>query len=299
MDQKFKSGFVAIIGRSNVGKSTLLNTMIGDKVVIVSDKPQTTRNRIQCVLTRETYQIVFIDTPGIHKARNKLGEYMVKTATSTLDEVDVIVLVLDIADGIGVGDKKIIEMLKEVQTPIIVALNKADKLSSQELSKRIEEFKREYKIDDFVAVSALLGVNLDQLESKILEHLDEGPKYYPDDMITDQPERVIIAELIREKALELLREEIPHGIGVEITGIREREDQDLIDIFATIYVEKKSHKGIVIGKRGQMLKQIGQKARRDIEHLLGTQVYIELWVKITEDWRNNITALRNLGYDDR
>jgi len=299
MDQKFKSGFVAVIGRSNVGKSTLLNTLIGEKVAIVSDKPQTTRNRIHCVLTREHYQIVFIDTPGIHRAKNKLSEYMVKTATSTLDEVDVIVLMLDIADGIGPGDRSIIEMLKNVQTPVIVALNKADRLSSEELSKRMEEFKTEFNMDNHIAVSALLGTNLDQLESKIVEHLDEGPKYYPDDMITDQPERVIISELIREKALELLREEIPHGIGVEITEINEREDQQLIDIYATIYVEKKSHKGIVIGKRGQMLKQIGQRARRDIENLLGTKVYLELWVKITEDWRNNIIALRNLGYDDR
>ena len=299
MDQKFKSGFVAVIGRSNVGKSTLLNTLIGEKVAIVSDKPQTTRNRIHCVLTREHYQIVFIDTPGIHRAKNKLSEYMVKTATSTLDEVDVIVLMLDIADGIGPGDRSIIEMLKNVQTPVIVALNKADRLSSEELSKRMEEFKTEFNMDNHITVSALLGTNLDQLESKIVEHLDEGPKYYPDDMITDQPERVIISELIREKALELLREEIPHGIGVEITEINEREDQQLIDIYATIYVEKKSHKGIVIGKRGQMLKQIGQRARRDIENLLGTKVYLELWVKITEDWRNNIIALRNLGYDDR
>lgn len=299
MNQKFKSGFVAVIGRSNVGKSTLLNTLIGEKVAIVSDKPQTTRNRIHCVLTREHYQIVFIDTPGIHRAKNKLSEYMVKTATSTLDEVDVIVLMLDIADGIGPGDRNILEMLQNVQTPIIVALNKADRLSPEELSKRIEEFKTEFNIDNYIAVSALLGTNLDQLESKILEHLDEGPKYYPDDMITDQPERVIIAELIREKALELLREEIPHGIGVEITSISEREEQQLIDIYATIYVEKKSHKGIVIGKRGQMLKQIGQRARRDIENLLGTKVYLELWVKVTEDWRNNIVALRNLGYDDR
>ncbi|NLN41472.1 MAG: GTPase Era [Clostridiales bacterium] len=300
MDQKFKSGFVAVIGRSNVGKSTLLNTLVGEKIAIVSDKPQTTRNRIHCVLTREHYQIVFIDTPGIHRAKNKLSEYMVKTATSTLDEVDVIVLVLDIADGIGAGDRNIIEMLQDVQTPVIVALNKADRLSSEELSKRIEKFRTEFNnLDNYVAVSALLGTNLDQLEGEILEHLDEGPKYYPDDMITDQPERVIIAELIREKALELLREEIPHGIGVEITSIRERKDQPLIDIYATIYVEKKSHKGIVIGKRGQMLKQIGQRARKDIENLLGTKVYLELWVKVTEDWRNSIIALRNLGYDDR
>lgn len=298
MEQKFKSGFVAVIGRSNVGKSTLLNRIIGDKIAIVSDKPQTTRNQIQCVLTRDQYQIVFIDTPGIHKAKNKLSQYMVKTAMNTLDEVDVILLVLDIGDGIGSGDKRIIEILKDARSPVIVVLNKADKLSSDQLSRRLDEFGTDFGFDDFLTVSALMGTNLDQLEIRILKYLEEGPKYYPDDMITDQPERVIIAELIREKALELLREEIPHGIGVEIASIEEREDQDLVDIHATIYVEKKSHKGMVIGKRGQMLKEIGKRARWDIERLLGTKVYLELWVKITEDWRNSVRALKDLGYDE-
>lgn len=298
MEQKFKSGFVAVIGRSNVGKSTLLNSLIGNKIAIVSDKPQTTRNRIQCVLTRDEYQIVFIDTPGIHKAKNKLSEHMVKAAINSLDGVDAILLVLDIGDGIGNGDKKIMEMIKDVHSPVIVVLNKVDKLSPDELSKRLDDFKRDYDFENFLTISALRGTNLDQLENEVSKHLEEGPKYYPDDMITDQPERVIIAELIREKALELLREEIPHGIGVDVTSIEEREGKDLMDIQGTIYVEKKSHKGMVIGKRGKMLKEIGKKARQDIERLLGTQVYLELWVKISKDWRNSTRILRELGYDD-
>lgn len=296
MEKGFRSGFVAVVGRPNVGKSTLLNTIIGQKIAIVSDKPQTTRNQIQCVLTRNNYQIIFIDTPGIHRAKNKLGEYMVKTAVNAFDEVDVILLVLDIADGIRGGDKKIMEMLQGVKSPIIVVLNKADQLTPEELTNEIESFKSNFNFSNYLPVSALHGRNLDQLENRILEYLEEGPKYYPDDMITDQPERVIIAELIREKALGLLREEIPHGVGVEITNISEREDQQLMDIHATIYVEKKSHKGIVIGKGGRMLKEIGQRAREDIEGLLGVQVYLELWIKITEDWRNSSRVLRNLGY---
>ena len=296
MEKGFRSGFIAVVGRPNVGKSTLLNTIIGQKIAIVSDKPQTTRNQIQCVLTRNNYQIIFIDTPGIHRAKNKLGEYMVKTAVNAFDEVDVILLVLDIADGIRGGDKKIMEMLQGVKSPIIVVLNKADQLTPEELTYEIESFKSNFNFSNYLPVSALHGRNLDQLENRILEYLEEGPKYYPDDMITDQPERVIIAELIREKALGLLREEIPHGVGVEITNISEREDQQLMDIHATIYVEKKSHKGIVIGKGGRMLKEIGQRAREDIEGLLGVQVYLELWIKITEDWRNSSRVLRNLGY---
>jgi GTP-binding protein Era len=296
MENGFRSGFVAVVGRPNVGKSTLLNTIIGQKVVIVSDKPQTTRNQIQCVLTRDSYQIVFIDTPGIHRAKNKLGEYMVKTAVNAFDEVDVILLVLDIADGIKGGDKRIMEMLQGVKAPIIVALNKADRLTSEELTNEIDNFKTNFEFSNYLPVSALLGTNLDQLESRILEYIDEGPKYYPDDMITDQPERVIIAELIREKALGLLREEIPHGVGVGITSISERQDQQLMDIHATIYVEKKSHKGIVIGKGGRMLKEIGKRARKDIEGLLGVQVYLELWIKVTEDWRNSPRVLKDLGY---
>ncbi|HZJ82791.1 MAG TPA: GTPase Era [Clostridia bacterium] len=297
MDQKFKSGFVAVIGRSNVGKSTLMNTIIGEKIAIVSDKPQTTRNRIHGVLTRDEYQIIFVDTPGIHKARNKLGEYMVKSAMNSLSGVDVVLLVIDIADGIGGGDRRIMKMLQDSKLPVIVALNKSDMLSQEELETAIKSFKINFPFDNFLAVSALVGTNLDQLEDRLCKYLIEGPKYYPDDMITDQPERVIISELIREKALQLLKEEIPHGIGVEIMSIEERENRDITHIHATIYVEKKSHKGIVIGKKGLMLKDIGQRARQDIERLLGTKIYLELWVSITEDWRNRARTLRDLGYD--
>lgn len=297
MDQKFKSGFVAVIGRSNVGKSTLMNTIIGEKIAIVSDKPQTTRNRIHGVLTRDEYQIIFVDTPGIHKARNKLGEYMVKSAMNSLSGVDVVLLVIDIADGIGGGDRRIMKMLQDSKLPVIVALNKSDMLSQEELETAIKSFKINFPFDNFLAVSALVGTNLDQLEDRLCKYLIEGPKYYPDDMITDQPERVIISELIREKALQLLKEEIPHGIGVEIMSIEERENRDITHIHATIYVEKKSHKGIVIGKKGLMLKDIGQRARQDIERLLGTKIYLELWVSITEDWRNRARTLRELGYD--
>lgn len=297
MEQKFRSGFVAVVGRSNVGKSTLMNAIIGEKIAIVSDKPQTTRNRIHGVLTKDEYQIIFVDTPGIHKARNRLGEYMVKSAMSALSGVDVILLVLDIGDGIGGGDRRIMDMLKDSKIPVIVALNKKDMLSSDELASVIKGFRINFPFDNFLDVSALMGTNLDELENRLSKNLVEGPKYYPDDMITDQPERVIISELIREKALELLMEEIPHGIGVEIMSIEERKDRDLTHIHATIYVEKKSHKGMVIGKKGLMLKKIGQKAREDIERLLGTKVYLELWVSITEDWRNRARTLRDLGYD--
>lgn len=297
MKREYRSGFVAIIGRPNVGKSTLMNKMIGEKIAIISDKPQTTRSRIHCVLTREEYQIVFVDTPGLHKPKNRLGEYMVNTAMSTLNEVDVIIFVVDIAAGVGSGDKKIAETLADVDTPVIVAFNKADKLSSEDIEKEINKFKQFYNFSDGLVISALTGKNLDELESKIVSYLPEGPQYYPETMVTDQPERLIIAEMIREKALQLLKEEVPHGIGVEIMAMKEREDKPLMDIHAIIHCEKKSHKAIIIGKGGKMLKQIGQKARMDIENLLGIKVYLDIWVKVSEDWRNNQRALRELGYE--
>lgn len=297
MGQEFRSGFAVIIGRANVGKSTLLNAMIGEKVAIISDKPQTTRNRIHGVLTRPDYQIIFIDTPGIHNPKTKLGEYMVRSAIGAMDEVDVILFMLDIEDGIGYGDKKIADSLKDAQAPVIVIFNKIDQVSPATSAERIQAFMDEYDFKDLISISALTGYQVDKLEEMILSNFEEGPKYYPDDMITDQPERVIIAELIREKALELLKEEVPHGIGVEIMHIQEREEKPLMEIHATIYVERKSHKAIVIGKGGQMLKEIGQKARADIEGLLGIKVYLELWVKVTEDWRNSVRTLKNLGYD--
>lgn len=298
MSQGFRSGFVAIVGRPNVGKSTLMNSMVGEKIAIISDKPQTTRNRIQCVLTRSNYQIIFIDTPGIHKPKNRLGEYMVQVARSALEEVDVVLFIVDIWEGIGSGDRFIAEELRKVKTPVILAANKVDRVESIENARKIaEDFCAWGDFNEVILVSALEGTNLDRLESTIASYLPEGPKYYPDDMITDQPERFIVAELIREKALELLEEEVPHGIGVEITSFKEREDKNIIDIYATIYCEKKSHKGIIIGKGGSMLREIGTRARHDIERLLGTHVYLELWVKVRENWRNNVVDLKNLGYD--
>lgn len=297
MSQGFRSGFVAIVGRPNVGKSTLMNSMVGEKISIISDKPQTTRNRIQCVLTRANYQIIFIDTPGLHKPKNKLGEYMVQVAKGALEEVDVVLFMVDIWEGIGGGDRFIAEELKKVETPVILVANKVDKVESVENAEKMaQELCQEGGFDEVILVSALNGTNLDKLENTIVSYLPEGPKYYPDDMVTDQPERFVVAELIREKALELLEEEVPHGIGVEVTAFKEREDKNIIDIYATIYCEKKSHKGIVIGKGGSMLREIGSRARRDIERLLGVHVYLELWVKVRENWRNNIVDLKNLGY---
>lgn len=293
---KYHSGFVSIIGRPNVGKSTLMNAMIGEKIAIISNKPQTTRNRIQCVLTRPEYQIVFIDTPGLHKPKNKLGEYMVNAASSTLDEVDAILFVVDIKDGIGGGDKRIIEMLKGVKAPIILAANKIDGMSTKKIDGELSKIEQFDIFDRIVKVSASTGENLDQLEDILRSYMPEGPQYYPPDMITDQPERIIIAELIREKALNFLREEIPHGIGVEIMHMEERDDKNIIDINATIYCEKNSHKSIIIGKGGSMLKAIGSSARSDIEKLLDTHVYLELWVKVKDDWRNSPGMLRTLGY---
>ncbi len=295
----FRSGFISIIGRPNVGKSTLINSLIGEKVVIVSDKPQTTRNRIQCVLTRENCQYIFIDTPGLHKPKTKLGEYMVSTARKALEDMDAVLFVVDAADGIGSGDRHIADLLKTVTVPVILAVNKIDIADLEPARKAVDEFVKDYSFNEVVEISAATGHNLRLLEDKLYTYLPEGPKYYPDDMITDQPERVIIAETIREKALQLLKEEVPHGIGVEIEGINERTDKAITDVHAVIICERTSHKGIVIGKGGRMLKDIGSLARQDIERLLGTKVYLELFVKVKEDWRNDQNTLRSLGYDKR
>ena len=296
---KFRSGFTAIIGRPNVGKSTLMNTLIGEKIAIVSDKPQTTRNRIQSVLTREEYQIVFVDTPGIHKPKNKLGEYMVKAARNSLEEMEAILFVVDAADGIGYGDRMIAEMLREVSSPVILAANKMDIADKEKARLQIQELEAASKFDDVFEISALTGTNIQALESRLASYMPEGPKYYPDDMITDQPERVILAEIVREKALQLLKEEVPHGIGVDIEEIRDRTDKNLTEVSASIICEKASHKGIIIGKGGRMLKSIGSLARADMERFLGIQVYLELFVKVRNDWRNNPITMRSLGYDIR
>ena len=288
------------MGRSNVGKSTLMNSLIGEKIAIVSDKPQTTRNRITCVLTRENYQIVFVDTPGIHKPKNKLGEYMVRAAQNSLGDMEVILFVVDAADGIGYGDRMIAEWLKEISCPVILVANKMDIADEEQARKQIDELEDAGKFDDTVEISALAGSNISKLEKKLVAYLPEGPKYFPDDMVTDQPERVILAEIIREKTLNLLKERGSSRIGVvEIERIRDREDKNLTEIMASIICEKASHKGIVIGKGGKMLKAIGSQARMDMERFLGIKVYLELFVKVKNDWRNNPHAMKDLGYDFR
>ena len=293
----YKSGFASIIGRPNVGKSTLLNKIIGEKIAIMSSKPQTTRNKIQAIYTGKDFQIVFIDTPGIHKPKHKLGQFMVNAAKESLKEVDVILYVVEDGDKIGPGDQYIIEEIKDIDTPIILVMNKIDKMNQQQFNKLYEMYKETDIFTDIIAISALEDVNIGVLIQKIVDLLPQGPQYYPEDMITDQPERVIVSEIIREKILHYTEEEIPHGVAVEITMMKKRPDKDIVDINATIYCEKQSHKGIIIGKGGRKLKGIGKSAREDIERLLGSKVYLELWVKVSEDWRNNQHRLRNFGYE--
>jgi len=293
----FKSGFTTIIGRPNVGKSTLMNKLIGEKIAIMSNKPQTTRNKIQCVYTQKDHQIVFLDTPGIHKPKHKLGQYMVKLATDTLREVDAILFVVDESTSIGPGDKYIMEQLEGIETPIILVINKIDKMNQEDLNKVYDKYEETKLFKHIIGISALEGANLDNLINLIVHYLPEGPQYFPDHMVTDQPERLLVSELIREKILHYIDQEIPHGVAVETTLMKKREDKDIVDINATIYCEKKSHKGIIIGKGGRKLKGIGKSAREDIEKLLGSKVYLELWVKVKEDWRNSENTLRTLGYD--
>ena len=292
----YKSGFVSVIGRPNVGKSTLLNQIIGEKISIISDKPQTTRNKIQLVFTGDDFQIVFLDTPGMQMPKNKLGEYMLKISKSTLEEVDVITFIVDESIEIGKLDKYIIEELKSISTPIILLINKTDKLSEEEISGLIEKFEKMNMFNDIIPISALNNKNIDRYIEGIKKVLPEGPQYFPEDMITDQPERFIISEIIREKALENLEEEVPHGIFVGIDTVKSREKKDLIDVFATIYCEKESHKGIVIGKNGKMLKMIGKSSREDIEKLLGSKVNLQLWVKVEKNWRDKENKLKYFGY---
>ncbi len=292
----YKSGFITVIGRPNVGKSTLLNQVIGEKISIISDKPQTTRNKIQMVYSDEDSQIIFIDTPGIQTPRNKLGEYMLKVSKSTLEEVDVVTFMVDDSMEIGPMDSLIIEDLKKISTPIVLLINKTDKLSEEEILKLIQKYKEMDMFLEIIPISALNNDNVDRYIKVLKDKLPEGPQYFPDDMITDQPERFIIAEIIREKALLNLDEEVPHGIYVEIDGIKERENKDIIDVFANIYCEKESHKGIVIGKKGAKLKEIGQNARIDIETLLGSKVNLQLWVKVEKNWRERENKVKYFGY---
>ncbi|AWH78129.1 GTPase Era [Clostridioides difficile] len=296
----FKSGFVSIVGRPNVGKSTLMNNVVGEKIAIMSDKPQTTRNTIQAVYTDEEMQIVFLDTPGIHKPKNKLGEFMVKAATEAFKNVDLILFVVDDSKKIGPGDRKIIEDLRSVKTPIILVVNKIDQLDQKdELFDIIKMYDREGIFKEIVPISALKGKNTDTLIKVIQNYLEEGPKYFPDYMITDQPERVLIAELIREKVLHYLNDEIPHGVAVEIEKMKARKDKEIVDVSAVIYCERDSHKGIIIGKNGRKLKGIGKSARQDIELLLGSQINLQLWVKVKENWRNLQNYINNFGYNDK
>ncbi|SKA75662.1 GTP-binding protein Era [Clostridium sp. USBA 49] len=291
----FKSGFVTIIGRPNVGKSTLLNHIMGEKLSIVSNKPQTTRNNIQAILTEENFQIVFVDTPGIHKPRHKLGEYMVKIAEESINEVDEVLFLTTPEVEIGRGDKYILEQLKKFNKPIFLVLNKIDENTKERVAKTIKNYSEYFNFTEVIPISAIKGTNTDTLLNLMVNYLPEGPKYYPDDMITDVHERFIISEIIREKALRFLSQEIPHGIAVEIITMKKNE-KNIYNIEATILCEKDSHKGIIIGKGGEMLKKISTYARIDAEKFLGEKVFLKLWVKVKKEWRDNSSILRELGY---
>lgn len=293
-----KSGFVAIVGRPNVGKSTLMNQMVGQKIAIMSDKAQTTRNRIQGILTTTTGQIIFIDTPGIHKPKSKLGNYMMQVAENALKEVDIVLFLVEATEKLGPGEEFILEHLQRINTPVFLIINKIDMVHPEALLPMIVQYKEKYKFAEIIPVSALKGNNVNPLIETVFNYLPEGPLYYPEDQYTDHPEKFIAAELIREKALHLLREEVPHSIAVVIEEYKERERGNVY-VHATIYCERKSQKGILIGKQGSMLKEIGKRARMDMEHLFGTKVFLELWVKVKDDWRNEERLLKNFGYQDR
>ncbi|MBR7554332.1 GTPase Era [Allobacillus sp. GCM10007491] len=294
--ENYHSGFIAIIGRPNVGKSTFMNHVIGQKVAIMSDKPQTTRNKIQGVLTTDSYQMIFIDTPGIHKPKHRLGDFMVKSSIDTLNEVDAIMFMVNAKEGYGKGDEFIIEKLKNISQPVLLVINKIDEVHPDELLPLIDQYREKLQFAEVVPISALHGNNVERLLEVLVDQLPEGPQYYPEDHVTDHPERFIISELIREKVLHHTREEIPHSVAVIIESIKKQENKEIIDVQATVIVERKSQKGIIIGKQGNMLKQIGTEARKDIETLLGSKVFMELWVKVQKDWRNRSSQLREYGY---
>ena len=297
---ELKTGFVALIGRPNVGKSTLMNRLIGQKIAITSNKPQTTRNRIQTVYTEERGQIIFLDTPGIHRAKNKLGEYMVNAAKQTMNDVDVVLWLVEPTTYIGAGEQQIAANLKNCKKPVILVINKVDTVKKEEILKFIDAYKNIVRFDEIVPVSALKGQNTDDLIDAIFKYLPYGPMYYDEDTVTDQPMKQIAAELIREKALRCLSDEIPHGIAVTIERMRERLDgSNIIDIDATIVCERDSHKGIIIGKGGEMLKKIGSAARFEIERMMDMQVNLKLWVKVKKEWRDNDLLMKNYGYDEK
>ena len=300
MENNFKSGFVTIIGRPNVGKSTLMNRLIGQKIAITSNKPQTTRNRIQTVYTdMERGQIVFLDTPGIHKAKNKLGEYMVNVAEKTLNEVDVILWLVEPTNFVGAGELHIVEQLKKVKTPVILVINKVDTVEHDKVFEYIDTYRKLYDFDEIIPTSALRGQNTQDVIDTIFKYLPYGPQFYDEDTITDQPERAICAEIIREKALHALNDEVPHGIAVAIDQMKFRKGGGIVDIDATIVCERDSHKGIIIGKGGQMLKKIGSQARPEIEDMLEMKVNLQLWVKVKKDWRDSDILLKNFGYNPK
>ena len=291
----FKSGFVAVVGRPNVGKSTLINALIDDKIVIVSDKAQTTRNRIVCVYTDEKKQIVFMDTPGIHKPKHKLGEFMVDQAVDSLREVEAVLFVVAANEKRGPGDNFVIEQLKKVNVPVFLIVNKIDTMEKQDLLEAIVSYENSYPFEAVVPISAKERDNIEEVVNLLEKHLPEGPKYFPDDMITDQPERLIISDIVREKILLQTHDEIPHAIAVDVDEMKTRDDGTTY-VRATIYAERDSQKGIIIGKQGAMLKTIGRQARGDVERLLGTKVFLDLWVKVKKDWRNKSGMLSELGY---
>ncbi|MDR0268976.1 GTPase Era [Paenibacillus sp.] len=291
----YKSGFVAIVGRPNVGKSTLMNQVIGQKIAIMSDKPQTTRNKIHGVYTTDETQIVFLDTPGIHKRQSKLGDYMNHTALNTLKEVEAVLFLADVSEGFGGGDRFIIEQLKDIKTPVILVLNKIDKIEPDALLPIIEQYSKLHEFAEIVPISAINGNNVNRLLEQVEKYLPEGPQYYPADQITDHPEQFVCAELIREKILHMTREEVPHSIAVTIEDMRV-QDNGVVYISAVIFVERDSQKGIIIGKQGALLKEVGKQARQDIQNLLGSKIFLELWVKVKKDWRNQERVLRDLGF---
>lgn len=299
MREDFKSGFAAIIGRPNVGKSTLMNHLIGQKIAITSRKPQTTRNRIQTVYTDEQGQIVFLDTPGINKAKNKLGEYMVNVAQRTFKDADVILWLVEASTYVGAGERHIAEQLKTCKLPVILVINKVDTVKKEEVPSFIQAYRNLYDFAEIVPVSALRSQNLDTLLECIFKYLPYGPQFYDEDTVTDQPQRQIVAEMIREKALRTLDEEIPHGIAVTIDRMKERPDGNIVDIDATIICERDSHKGIIIGKQGAMLKKIGSAARYEIENMLEQKVNLKVWVKVKKDWRDSDYLIKNFGYDKK
>ncbi|WP_124727820.1 GTPase Era [Staphylospora marina] len=298
MDAEFRSGFVALIGRPNVGKSTLMNHIVGQKVAIMSDKPQTTRNKIRGVHTSDKGQIIFLDTPGIHKPHSRLGEVLVQTAKNALEEVDLVLFLIDASEGYGGGDRFIMDQLRELTTPVFLVVNKIDQVHPDRLLPLIDQYRNQMKFAEVVPISALMGNNTSTLVDLILKYLPEGPMYYPTDQVTDHPERFIVGELIREKVLHLTREEVPHSVAVVVESMRQRENSDIVDVHAVIYTERDSQKGILIGKKGSLLKKVGTLAREEIEKLLGTRIFLDLWVKVKKDWRNEEFLLKQFGFRD-